>query len=506
MVADALLLPHPETSELRAARRWLALALAVLVFAGLFALAVVIGRTPPFDRFVTDPLLFKRCLVAHVNLALVTWFYSFLMVLLFLAPSGRRAGPVARHGVDVAAAGIVLMLVGAVVPAGTPLLANYIPTIDNPWFMLGQIVFACGLFAGLATRRTWAVGDRPTGEVVDRPAGQLSFPPAARAGLRALSLALALTGATLIVSGLTQQPGLPFDVRYDFLVWGAGHALQLVSVIGMVTVWIVLLTPVLGAPPISGPAAGALFLSLVLPWTMGPVFALAGTDSLAYRHGFTHLMRWCLFPVVGVFLLLCCGAVARAWRARRISPATLRDSRLSAFFVSAALTLLGFVLGAAIRGSSTMVPAHYHAAVGGVTVAFMAMTYVLLPAFRIAVPGGWPTRAATWQPAVYGLGMFIFAGGFALAGAHGMGRKIYGAEQAARGVAETIGLALMGAGGLVAITGGVLFLVIIGRSCWSAVRAASREKSEQNITRVEPGAPAVDRPLALAGRSWRSPR
>ncbi|MEK7315136.1 MAG: cbb3-type cytochrome c oxidase subunit I [Candidatus Eisenbacteria bacterium] len=506
MIADSLLPPHLETPEHRAARRWLTLSLAVLVFAGLFALAVVIGRTPPLDRFVTDPLFFKRCLVAHVNLALVTWFYSFLMALLFLVPSSRRAGPVARHGVELAAVGIALMLVGAVVPTGSPLLANYIPTIDNPWFMLGQIVFACGLFTGLATRRTWAVGDRPTGVVTDLPAGQLSFPPAARAGLRALAFALVLTAGTLVASGVTQTPGLPFDVRYDFLVWGAGHSLQLVSVIGMVTVWIVLLTPVLGAPPISGPAASALFLSLVLPWTMGPLFALAGTESLAYRHGFTHLMRWCLFPVVGVFLLLCCGAVARAWRVGRISPATLRDSRLSAFFVSAALTLLGFVLGAAIRDSSTMVPAHYHAAVGGVTVAFMVLTYVLLPAFNIAIPGGWPTRAATWQPVIYGLGMFIFAGGFALAGAHGMGRKIYGAEQSARGAAETIGLALMGAGGLVAITGGILFLVIVCRSCWSAAGAVSRGKSEQYITPVEPGAPAAARPLALAGRPWRSPR
>ena len=41
------------------ARQWFGLALAVLVLAGLFALAVVIGRMPPFDRFVTDPALLQ---------------------------------------------------------------------------------------------------------------------------------------------------------------------------------------------------------------------------------------------------------------------------------------------------------------------------------------------------------------------------------------------------------------------------------------------------------------
>jgi hypothetical protein len=77
----------PASAEEQAARRWLALAICVLVAAGLFALAVVVGRMPPFDRLVTDPLFFKRCLVAHVNLALVCWFYSFVAALLFLLPA-----------------------------------------------------------------------------------------------------------------------------------------------------------------------------------------------------------------------------------------------------------------------------------------------------------------------------------------------------------------------------------------------------------------------------------
>jgi hypothetical protein len=62
--------------------------------------------------------------------------------------------------------------------------------------------------------------------------------------------------------------------------------------------------------------------------------------------------------------------------------------------------------------------------------------------------------------------MLVFAAGFALAGAHGMGRKVYGEEQAARGTAETLGLALMGGGGMIAIAGGVLFLAIAVAAWW----------------------------------------
>ena len=454
----------PSASDHQLARRWLHLALASLVLAGLFALAVVVGRMPPFDRLVSDPQFFKRCLVGHVNLALVTWFYSFLAALSLLTPSSRQAGPLARLAVHLATAGVVLIVAGAVSPAGHPLLANYIPTIDNPLFQMGQLLFAFGILGSLATRRLW------TGATATP--GAIDMPGAAHAGLRAIALALSLAAITLTVTAVTSPASLAPDVRFDRLVWGIGHVLQLVSVIGMVTVWILLLTPVLGSAPVSAPAAGALFLALVLPWTVAPLLALAGSDSAAYLQGFTALMRWCVFPITSVFLLRCATAIVRAWRGGRLSARSLRDPRLSAFLVSAALTLLGFVLGAAIRGSNTMVPAHYHAALSAVTVAFMAATFVLLPIFGVAIPRGWAERAAAWQPPLYGLGMLIFASGFALAGAHGMGRKIYGAEQAARGVAQTIGLALMGIGGLVAVAGGVLFLVIVLTAWWRVLRTS----------------------------------
>jgi hypothetical protein len=229
----------------------------------------------------------------------------------------------------------------------------------------------------------------------------------------------------------------------------------------MVAVWIALLSSALGTSPVSPQAGTLLFGALVLPWGVAPLLALEGSWSSAYRVGFTGLMRWGIFPVVSIFLALCLSALWRARREGRIRTRDLADPRISAFVVSAGLTLLGFALGAAIRGSNTMVPAHYHASVGGVTVAFMAVTYLLLPAFGLSEPSGWLRRLAGWQPALYGAGMLLFAAGFGLAGAYGMGRKIYGAEQAARGAVETFGLSLMGVGGFVSAAGGLLFLAVV---------------------------------------------
>jgi hypothetical protein len=229
----------------------------------------------------------------------------------------------------------------------------------------------------------------------------------------------------------------------------------------MLTVWLILLSSALGRSPFGARTASMLFSAMMLPWVFSPLLALQGASSVAYRVGFTDLMRWSIFPVVSIVLVLCTRALLRARREGRVDISALRDPRISGFLVSAVLTLLGFALGAAIRGSNTMVPAHYHASIGGVTAAFMTVSYLMLSALGLSIETPRIRRVAAWQPVVYGVGQMVFAAGFAIAGAYGMSRKAYGAEQATRSLAESIGLGVMGVGGLIAIVGGLLFLVVV---------------------------------------------
>ena len=67
---------------------------------------------------------------------------------------------------------------------------------------------------------------------------------------------------------------------------------------------------------------------------------------------------------------------------------------------------------------------------------------------------------------------------FALAGIYGMSRKAYGAEQAGRGLGESIGLGVMGVGGLIAVVGGLLFLGIVA-AIW-------RHGTERQIRTLKP--------------------
>ena len=456
--------------ELQCAGQWLGLALGVLTLAGLFSLVVVIGRMPPFDRLVTDPLFFKRGLVVHVNLALVAWFYSFVAALLFFLPGRSAPSGLARHSVHVSALGIAMMLLAAGMPGSQPVLSNYIPMIDHWLFGVGQIFFAAGVLTSFISRRLLAA--RTAG------GGFFEIPSAAQMGLRSTAIVLVLAALTFAITSVRITPDLPIDVYYELLFWGGGHVLQLCCSIAMISVWLILLHSSLGRSPISERAAAILFGAMVVPWLASPVLAVLGTWSPGYRDGFTFLMRWAIFPVLGLFMLACFRLLLVELRAGRIGLRSLSDPRISGFLVSALLTLLGFALGAGIRGSNTMIPAHYHASIGGITAAFMTVTYVMLRAFGFSISTRRLRRATAWQPAIYGVGQMVFASGFALAGIYGMSRKAYGAEQAGRGLGESIGLGVMGVGGLIAVVGGLLFLGVVA-TIW-------RQGSERPIRTFKP--------------------
>lgn len=451
----------PPFSQIESARpgRWLALAVGSLVLAGAFALFLIVGRMPPFSGWVTDPEFFKRCLVVHVDLALVVWFYAFTAGLFALIPARvETRGPVAggifpSAGFLLAVIGVLAMVATIFFPGVQPVLSNYVPALDHPLFLVGVSLFLVGVgFSFLGPRLL------PGREL---PAGPVALPEAARPGLRVAAIAFLLALLTFLASASALPPGLPAQGRYELLFWGPGHVLQFASVAAMLAVWLMLLEPVLGEAPLSRRAALACFLWLLAPTLAAPLLAAQGVQQSFVHEGFTQLMRWGVFPPVLVFLFFCLKGLARAVRDGR---ARYGDPRLYGFYASVGLTVAGFVLGAMIRGSTTMVPAHYHASIGAVTAAFMAVTPALLEALGYRVDSPRLLRAAKWQPALFGAGQLVFAVGFGLAGAQGMARKTYGAEQHIRSAGEWAGLFVMGAGGLVAVAAGVLFLVFAVRA------------------------------------------
>lgn len=433
-------------------RRWLGLAVSSLLLAGLLSLSVVLGRLPGLSRIIDDPLFFKRCLVVHVNLALVVWFYAFIASLMALrAP--QSTGKVESAAWAVAVAGVLALLAGALVRNATPVLANYIPVIDHPLFLIGLALFFSGVLGFTLRSLGSSRGPIPGG-----------LPADAAVGIQTCGIVLVLAATSWISARVALPAGLERQTFFEFSHWGAGHVLQLANVCAMLSAWLWLLARATGKPVLSPWAARGLFSLLVLPHFVMPLLSWQGALHRTYIEGATALMRWGLFPMV-LFMLGLGVRHLRLHPARRSDP--LARAALVGFVASASLTVLGFILGSLIRGSTTLVPAHYHASLGGVTAAFMAAAHLLIEVFGREPgryrPGERHSRAARWQLACFGVGQAVFALGFGLAGINGLGRKAYAGEQHVRTLGEYAGLSVMGLGGLLAAAAGIWFLILILR-------------------------------------------
>jgi cytochrome c oxidase subunit 1 len=106
---------------------------------------------------------------------------------------------------------------------------------------------------------------------------------------------------------------------------------------------------------------------------------------------------------------------------------------------------------------NVVIPAHYHGSTVGVTLAFMGLAYVLLPKLGFGRPAG---RMAVWQPYVYGAGQLLHVLGLAWSGGYGVQRKVAGADQLLTTLPQKIGMGMMGLGGLIAVIGGLMFVLV----------------------------------------------
>lgn len=461
--------PLGATLVLTLSRAWFALAFVALVIAGVFAFIPVIGRTPGLNSLIHDPTLAKRFLVVHVDLALLVWFGAMELALFQLLPARGAPGALRRLAAGAAFAGTALMLLSLAWPHSEPVLANYVPVLDHPVFLAGLGLFGAGMLAGFITGPLTLASEELKPHAL--------IPSAAMPGLRACALAFIVALITMAASAqtlpavYTREPLYPLHF-FESTFWGGGHILQVANVAAMMSAWLILLAPSLGGSPISRRTSVFIFGALILPHFAGPLLALQGAQTGSYFSAFTELMRWGIFPPVLVMLALLINALVKRARAGMMPRRWWLEPGVAGFGASAALTLTGFICGALISGSNVMIPAHYHASIGGVTAAFMAAAFPLMEHLKLGRLAERGKRAAAIQPLLFGVGQVTFVVGLALAGLHGMARKVYGAEQQVSSAQQHLGLAIMAIGGLLAVAGGGLFVVLV-ISAWRHRQSAA---------------------------------
>jgi hypothetical protein len=428
---------------------WLGLALGSLVVAGIFALLAALARTPAVQILPTARL-FQLALTAHVTFAFTVWFVTFagaLGVYVAWRANYRLSAPLSWTALALASGGSALLAVPAFLATGTPYLNDYLPVIDDPFFWVGLAMLGAGVSLQAAAYLLAAVQACS----VSRARPGAGSPEALAMVVGAAALLLAV--GCFALARFRLEAALPLGYWLRALVWGGGHLLQFLHVAGMVSAWLVALAVALGA---AFPATRVL---RVLLWTFLPFMAATAGAYLVWRPETlltNHLVTILTFGglgAAGVPILFM--AVTAVWAARR--PWPWGSPLFGGSIVSFALFALGGVLGLIGMSQDTRVPAHYHGMVGAVTLAYMGLTPMLL---EISGRRVWSDRLTRWQPYLYGMGLLGLMLGMHWAGGHGAPRKTFGFTWA--NAQALLALNVMGIGSVLAILGGLAFVINAG--------------------------------------------
>ncbi len=440
-------LPHPDDSSSTFARGWLFLGIGAVAASGLFSILLVLSRTPVLQSLIPWTDFFHTALVVHVDLSVLIWFLSFICCLWSL-DKRTLSTKIDLSSLLFAVSGTVLIILAPFTGPADPSLNNYVPVLQQPIFVLALCLFGIGiilravsrLFGSCCQQNNW----NETNALVR--------------GNDAASLATVIALLIFLWAWISLDTNIEGAYYYELLFWGAGHTLQICYTV-MVLVVYLWLAKLAGISINLSPRVVSMLLTLAaLPALFAPlIFLFSAINSPENRIWFTQLMTYAGLLILPIILPILYQMVINRQIAveNKIARATL--------ICSLSLFIFGGVLGFLIEGINVTIPAHYHGSIVGITLAFFGLSYYLLPLLGYQQPS---VRLAVVQLYLYGFGQLMHISGLAWSGGYGVQRKTAGAEQGLDRLPEILGMAFMGLGGLIAIIGGILFVVIVLLAIW----------------------------------------
>jgi len=434
-------LPLADAPQQRLATGWLCVAVGFLLASGIYPLLLALARTS-YDMPWKD--FFYTALVLHVDFTVLWWLLAIAGVFWSLNATERavKSGWVALMLV---VAGGVLVSISPLTGAANPLTNNYVPILENHYFMMGLTVFGGGMLLLVL------------GSIVAIPVVRVfafNHEGALRFGIWSAAVATLAALLALLWSYTHMPAGLEHRAYYESLFWAGGHILQFTHTALLCVCWLWLAEVCGLKTPLHPRLVMAVFAIGVAS------VALALIPFIQHQVGDVDFARWFVWLMRdgnGIAPLVI--GLAVIWAALRGSAPALEERHLyAAMLLSIVLFGTGGVLGLFIGASSTLITAHYHGSIVSVTMAFMAMTYYWLPRFGFAIPN---LKWARIQVYTYAIGQMIHIIGLAWGGGHGMKRKVVGTTQDIGVHAWLTPQDLVGLGGVIAVLSGILFAVVV---------------------------------------------
>ena len=456
-------------------------AVVFLLLGGIAALLLALTRWQTVHLLPTD--WFYRILTFHGINMLIHWILFFeVAVLYFACTTPLNARLFSRK---VAWVSFGMMAVGAgmvdyIILAGQAdvLMTSYLPLLAHPAFYLGIILVAVGTLIGVFNFfATLYVAKRDGAYEGSMPL--VTFGALAAAIIAVITL---LHGAIVMIPSYTYSMGWtaqPDPAWYRLIWWGLGHQSQQVNVCAMVAIWYLIGNITVGARPINEAvcrtafALYVLFINiasahhLLVDPGVGSTWKIWNTSYAMYLAVLASMVHGFTVPAgvevamreKGYTRGLFGWVTALPWRNPAFSGAVL--SVVIFGFIGG---ITGVTLGTQqiniIAHNTLRIPGHFHATVvGGTSLAFMALTYYVIPLIfqRDFIGRSW----ARIQPYLFAAGITMLSFGMSFAGSMGVSRRSWDID--AQGIyspAAHLWLGLVGIGGILAFASVLIFVLL----------------------------------------------
>ena len=461
-------------------------AVVVLLVGGILALLVTLTRWPAVHLLPADG--FYQALTAHGLDMLIFWIIFFEIAILYFTSSTllrcRLATPrIAWLAFALMIIGVVTVNIAILAGDSSVMMTSYVPMPANPKFYLGLILFAVGALLGCFIFLGTLVIARAERTY------EGSIPLVTFGALTACIIAIftIASGAIILIPTFLWSIGYVNHIdplMYRVIWWAMGHSSQQINVSAHVAVWYAIAAIVFGAKPMSERVSRGAFLLYIL------FLQLASAHHILVDPGISS--EWKIFNTsYAMYLAVLAsmihgltvpGAIEIAQREKGHNKGLFEWIRKAPWgnpvFSGMFMSLIGFGFLGGISGvvmgteqiniiihNTIYVPGHFHATVVlGTTLAFMALTYFLIPTLfkRELIWKG----LAKWQPYLFGFGMAVFTLTMMGAGTLGVQRRHW--DMAFTGSAlgyeypgsAYLMMGLVGISGMVAIIGGGLYILI----------------------------------------------
>jgi len=477
-------------------------AIVFLAIGGLFGLLVALTRWPAVHFLPAD--WFYLALTAHGLDVLLVWIIFFEMAVLYFASAillnSRLAAPKwAWTGFGLMLSGALITNVAVLQGGSSVMFTSYVPMQAEPHFYLGIILFAVGALIGtfvffgtlvLAKREKTYEGSIPL----------VTFGALTAAIIAVFTIA---SGAIILIPTLLWSLGFVSHIDplvYKTIWWAMGHSSQQINVSAHVAVWYAIAAMVFGAKPLSEKVSRMAFLMYILFLQLASAHHLLVEPGLSSEWKIFNTSYAMYLAVLGSMIhgMSVPGAIEAAQRARGLTKglfewlrkAPWSNPAFAGMFMS--LVFFGFIGGISgvvmgteqinlIMHNTLYVPGHFHGTVvAGTTLAFMAITYILVPLiFRRELM---MKKLASWQPYVFGIGVAGISVFMMGAGTLGVARRHWDmtfADAALPFDYPSAAFLMMGLNGIFAVMaalGGLMFVVIVVGSVFFGKKLADDEK------------------------------